>query len=132
MMGIEKREIHAAVQNNFLEGTAACIISSTQLSAEVSTKRNCFMNTIPAHDLKRRGIAAVDDLIAKGDLYVIRNNQPQYVVLSTARYQELLEAQAEAHTARIRASLEDLKAGRVQRFASAAELLTALDDEDDE
>ncbi len=90
------------------------------------------MNTIPAHDLKRRGIAAVDDLITKGDLYVIRNNQPQYVVLSTARYQELLEAQAEAYTARIRASLEDLKAGRVQRFASVAELLTALDDEDDE
>ncbi|MCB0081737.1 MAG: type II toxin-antitoxin system Phd/YefM family antitoxin [Caldilineaceae bacterium] len=89
------------------------------------------MNTIAAQDLKRRGIAAVDDLIANGDLYVIRNNQPQYVVLSAARYHELLEAQTEAYIARIKASLEDLKAGKVQRFASAAELLAALDDEDE-
>jgi len=89
------------------------------------------MNTIPAQDLKRRGIAAVDALITKGDIYVIRNNQPQYVVLSAARYQELLEAQEEAYAARIRASLEDLKAGRVQRFASASELLAELAHEDE-
>jgi hypothetical protein len=31
---------------------------------------------IPAQDIKRRGLAAVDDLIAKGDLHVIQNNQP--------------------------------------------------------
>lgn len=89
------------------------------------------MNSIPAQELKRRGIAAVDDLIANGDLYVIRNNQPQYVVLSEARYRELLEAQEEAYQARLRASLEDLKAGRVRRFASAEALLKALDDEDE-
>ena len=89
------------------------------------------MNTIPAQDLKRRGIAAVDDLIAKGDVYVIRNNQPQYVVLSAARYQELIEAQEEAYVARIRASLEDLKAGRVRRFVSAEALLDELDREDE-
>ncbi|MDI1231238.1 MAG: hypothetical protein PSV18_07915 [Methylobacter sp.] len=34
------------------------------------------MNTIPAQEIKRRGIAAVDDLLAKGDIHVIRNNQP--------------------------------------------------------
>ena len=89
------------------------------------------MNTISAQELKRRGIVAVDDLIAKGDLYVIRNNQPQYVVLSEVRYRELLEAQEEAYAARLRASLEDLKAGRVRRFASAEELLNALDNEDE-
>ncbi len=43
------------------------------------------MNIIPAQELKRRGIAAVDDIIAKGDVHVIRNNQVQYVVLSAAR-----------------------------------------------
>ena len=89
------------------------------------------MNTIPAQDLKRRGIAAVDDLIAKGDIYVIRNNQPQYVVLSAVRYQELIEAQAEAYAARIRASLEDLKAGKIQHFASAEALLKELDCEEE-
>jgi len=89
------------------------------------------MNTIPAQEIKRRGIAAVDELIAKGDLYIIRNNQPQYVVLSQERYQELIEAQEEAYEARVRASLEDLKAGRVRRFASAEELIRALDLEDE-
>jgi len=85
------------------------------------------MNAIPAQEIKRRGIAAVDELIARGDLHIIRNNQPQYVVLSQKRYEELLEAQEEAQVARIRASLEDLKAGRVRRFASAEELIQALD-----
>jgi PHD/YefM family antitoxin component YafN of YafNO toxin-antitoxin module len=88
------------------------------------------MNTIPAQEIKRRGIAAVDELIIKGDVHIIRNNQPQYVVLSQERYEELLEAQEEASEARIRASLEDLKAGRVRRFASAEELIQALDLED--
>ena len=89
------------------------------------------MNTIPAQEIKRRGIAAVDDVIAKGDVHIIRNNQPQYVVLSENRYQELLEAQDEAYEARVRASLEDLRAGRVRRFSSAEELLQALDLEDE-
>ncbi len=89
------------------------------------------MNAIPAQELKRRGIAAVDEIIAKGDVYVIRNNQPQYVVLSEARYRELIEAQEEAYAARVRASLEDLKAGRVQHFASAEALLKALENADE-
>lgn len=87
------------------------------------------MNAIPAQEIKRRGIAAVDELIDKGDLHIIRNNQPQYVVLSEERYAELIEAEEEAYVARVRAALEDLKAGRVQRFASAEELLQALESE---
>ena len=89
------------------------------------------MNTLPAQEIKRRGIAAVDDLIATGDVHIIKNNQPQYVVLSEVRYRELIEAQDEAYVARVRASLEDLKAGRVRRFASAEELLNALEIEDE-
>jgi PHD/YefM family antitoxin component YafN of YafNO toxin-antitoxin module len=89
------------------------------------------MNTLPAQEIKRRGIAAVDDLIATGDVHIIKNNQPQYVVLSEVRYQELIEAQDEAYVARVRASLEDVKAGRVRRFASAEELLSALEIKDE-
>lgn len=85
------------------------------------------MNTIPAQEIKRRGIAAVDGLIATGDVHVIRNNRPEYVVLTEARYQELVAEAEEAYIARVKASLEDVKAGRVRRFASAAELLQALD-----
>ncbi len=83
------------------------------------------MNAIPAQEIKRRGIAAVDELIAKGDLHVIRNNQPQYVVLSEARYQELIVAEQEAYYARIRASLEDVRQGRVKR-GTADDLIKEL------
>lgn len=85
------------------------------------------MNALPAQELKRRGIAAVDDLIAKGDVHVIRNNKPQYVVLSEERYQELVAEANEAYLSRVRASLEDIKEGRVKRFATAEDLLKALD-----
>jgi PHD/YefM family antitoxin component YafN of YafNO toxin-antitoxin module len=87
------------------------------------------MNAIPAQEIKRRGIAAVDDLIAKGDLHVIRNNQPQYVVLSEERYQELIVAEQDACYARIRESLEDLKEGRVKR-GTADDLIKELKLED--
>jgi len=85
------------------------------------------MNTIPAQEIKRRGIAAVDRLIAQGDVHVIRNNRPEYVVLTEARYQELVAEAEEAYVARVKASLEDVKAGRVRRFTSVDELLQALD-----
>ena len=83
------------------------------------------MNIIPAQEIKRRGIAAVDDLIAGGDLHVIRNNQPQYVVLSELRYQELIVAEQEAYYARVRASLDDVKEGRVKR-GTADDLIKEL------
>ena len=85
------------------------------------------MNTIPAQEIKRRGIAAVDALITTGDVHVIRNNKPEYVVLTESRYQELVAEAGEAYVARVKASLEDVKAGRVRRFASVDELLKALD-----
>lgn len=84
------------------------------------------MNTISAQEIKRRGVVALDDLIAQGDVHVIRNNKPQYVVLSEARYQALLEAQDEAYTARVLTSLADIQAGRAQR-GTAADLLKELD-----
>lgn len=90
-----------------------------------------MLNTIPAQEIKRRGIAAVDDLIAKGPVYVIRNNRPEYVIVPQQRYEDLLEAEDEAYEARLLASLEDLRAGRVRRFSSAEETLQAIDNEDE-
>ena len=87
------------------------------------------MNTIAAQEIKRRGIGAVDELIARGDVHIIRDNQPKYVVLSQERYQELLEAEEDAYTARIIASLEDLKVARVTRGA-AEDLIRELELED--
>ena len=88
------------------------------------------MNSIPAQEIKRRGIKAVDDLLEKGDVHVIRNNKPEYVVLTEERYQALVAEAEEAYLARVRASLEDVKAGRVTKFATADDLLRALDAED--
>ncbi|MBA4394478.1 MAG: prevent-host-death protein [Desulfobacca sp.] len=74
------------------------------------------MNIIPAQEIKRRGLAAVDELIDKGDLHVIRNNQPQYVVILEERYQELIVAEKEAYYSRVRAALSDVKGGKVKTF----------------
>jgi PHD/YefM family antitoxin component YafN of YafNO toxin-antitoxin module len=87
------------------------------------------MNTVPAQEIKRRGISVVDEILKEGAVYVIKNNQPQYVVLSEDRYQELLAAENEAYMARVRASLEDVKAGRVKR-GTAEELIRELELED--
>jgi len=88
------------------------------------------VNSLPAQELKRRGIAAVDDLIGNGDVHVIRNNQPQYVVLSESRYQELVSEANEAYLSRVRTALEDVKNGRVTSFTTADELLKAIDAEE--
>jgi PHD/YefM family antitoxin component YafN of YafNO toxin-antitoxin module len=90
------------------------------------------MNVIPAQEIKRRGIAAVDDLIEKGDLHVIRNNRPQYVVLSEERYQELKTAEQEACYTRVRASMKDIKSGRVKKFKTVDDLLKTLETDEDE
>lgn len=83
------------------------------------------MNTIPAQEIKRRGVAAIDDAIEHGDVHVIRNNRPQYVIVSQERYEELLQAHQEAYEARVLASLADYKAGRVVR-GTAEDLIKEL------
>ena len=84
------------------------------------------MNTIPSQDIKRRGISAVDEALKKGPVHVIRNNCPQYVVLTEEDYQALLDAQQDAYVARLKAAVEDVKAGRVKRFTTADDLLAEL------
>jgi PHD/YefM family antitoxin component YafN of YafNO toxin-antitoxin module len=81
------------------------------------------MKTIAAQEIKRRGIGAVDEAVADGPVYVIRNNQPKYVILSEKDYDRILFDLAEM---RLAASEYDLKAGRVKRGSSKklmAELL---------
>jgi PHD/YefM family antitoxin component YafN of YafNO toxin-antitoxin module len=90
------------------------------------------MKAIAAQDIKRKGISAVDEALKEGPVHIIKNNQPQYVVMTEVRYRELVEAEDEAYIARVRKSLEDVKAGRVRRFKSADQLLKALEKEDQE
>ncbi len=79
------------------------------------------MEYIPAQELKRRGISAVDKVLEKGPVYIVKNNRPRYVVLSAEDYEELL---ADLADARLAASTADLKEGRTQR-GTAKDLLSA-------
>lgn len=90
------------------------------------------MNSIPAQEIKRRGISAVDEALRAGPVHVIKNNRPQYVVLTEVRFQELLDAQASAHRDSLRAALEDLRAGRVTRYEDVNTLMRQLDRDDRE
>lgn len=87
------------------------------------------MNTIPAHEIKRRGISAVDEALQQGPVHVIKNNSPQYVVLSEERFQELLEAEQNAYIDSIRTSLKDMEAGRVTRYEDVDALMQSLERE---
>lgn len=85
------------------------------------------MNTIPAQEIERRGIAAVDEALRHGPVHVTMNNRPRYVVMTEERFADLLEAQASAARDDLHASLEDLKAGRVTRYDDVDALMAALE-----
>ncbi|MBI5598294.1 MAG: type II toxin-antitoxin system prevent-host-death family antitoxin [Deltaproteobacteria bacterium] len=87
------------------------------------------MNTIPAQEIKRRGISVVDEVLKDGPVHVIKNNQPRYVVISEEHYRELVSAGDEAYVTRIKASLEDVKAGRVKKFKKVDDLLKTVEKE---
>ena len=56
------------------------------------------MNTIRASEVKRRGVAALEEAVINGPVHVIKNNRPTLVVLNEQQYAEL--AAGSAHMAR--------------------------------
>lgn len=56
------------------------------------------MNTLPAKEIKRRGITAVDKALKKGPVHIVKNNRPQYVVMREEDFQ---------HRTRTRSSKRD-------------------------
>ena len=82
------------------------------------------MSSIPAREIKRRGMAAVEEALAEGPVQVVRDDEVRYVVLSAADYQALLDDLAEA---RLRASEADLAAGRAKR-TTPAKLLAEIEE----
>jgi PHD/YefM family antitoxin component YafN of YafNO toxin-antitoxin module len=85
------------------------------------------MRTISAQEIKRRGIGAVDDLLAEGPVHIITRNEPRYVVMDECRYQELVEGYHEAYVARVLAAKAAAERGEVKRYASVAALLADMD-----
>lgn len=69
------------------------------------------MGSVPAREIKRRGMAAVDEALREGPVKVVRDDEARYVILRTEDYQALLDDLAEA---RLQASEKDVAAGRVR------------------
>lgn len=67
------------------------------------------MNTIPASEVKRRGVAALDEAARKGPVHVIKNNRLAGVYLAPQDY------------ARLQGAAE--KAGQPGRYQSVWEFL---------
>jgi len=47
------------------------------------------MNTLTVEDLKRRGMAAIEEGLLHGPLHIVKRNRPAAVVLSEEEYQRL-------------------------------------------
>jgi prevent-host-death family protein len=47
------------------------------------------MNTLTIAELKRRGMAAIEDGLRRGPLHIVKRNRPAAVVLSEDDYQRL-------------------------------------------
>ncbi len=88
------------------------------------------MNSIPAQEIKRLRISAVDEALRLGPVHVVKNNRPRYVVLTEEGYQQLVQDQASAARDSLRVSLEDLKTGRVTRYDDVDALMDRLERND--
>lgn len=63
-------------------------------------------------------------------MYIIKNNRPQYLVLTEEHYTDLLEAQASADRDSLRTSLDDLKAGHITRYDDVDALMRQIEQDD--
>ena len=83
------------------------------------------MKTLPAQELKRRGLAAVEDLLPEGPVEIIKRNRPACVVVSVKHYYDLL-VRREAAT---RPSVSELFALPARGRRTRKELDSALQNE---
>lgn len=70
------------------------------------------MNTLAATEIKRRGMGIADPLLAKGPVYIIKNNRPQYVLLREADFASLMKRNASATAPKEASAAADFKAQR--------------------
>jgi prevent-host-death family protein len=80
------------------------------------------MKTLPAQELKRRGLAAVESLIADGPVEIIKRNRPACVVISIERFRELTSRRGAGTGHRV----SDLFAGPARGRRQRADLDAAL------
>jgi prevent-host-death family protein len=51
-------------------------------------------NTLTVAELKRRGMAAIEEGLHQGPLHIVKRNKPAAVVLSEEEYQRLVQGKA--------------------------------------
>ena len=68
----------------YRNGTLTCTTIST-----VPYLLSTDMNTLTISELKRRGMAAIEDGLRSGPVHIVKRNKPAAVVLSEAEYQKL-------------------------------------------
>lgn len=79
-------------------------------------------NVVAAQEVKRRGVAAIEEKLKGGPVHVLRNNRPICVVLTEDEFAELVR---DAERGWLAESLNDLREGRVRK-GSVQELLDEL------
>ena len=52
------------------------------------------MNTLTVAELKRRGMAAIEDRLRHGPVHIVKRNKPAAVVISEDEYQRLAHGRA--------------------------------------
>ncbi len=58
------------------------------------------MNTLSAVELKRRGIAAIEEKLTSGPVHLLKRNRPAAVILTESDYRELLQDKMIQHEAK--------------------------------
>ncbi len=87
---------------------------------------------IAAQEIKQRGIGIVDELVKGGRaVHVVARSVPKYVILSEARYAELIEEVDAANAIQTKIALDEYHAGLGMRYTNAEEYLAAVDARDD-
>lgn len=89
------------------------------------------MNTLPALELKRRGMAAVEEGLRHGPLHILKRNRPAAVVLSEQDYQRLLARAGEAQAAAGPGALDWMLAQPPGGERSTADIDRQIDEERD-
>ncbi|MDP3091548.1 MAG: hypothetical protein Q8N04_12780 [Nitrospira sp.] len=87
---------------------------------------NAVRKTIPATEIRRRGLSVIDNALKRGPVHVLKDNEPTYAILAEAQYQELTERYRKSYVTRIKRSLTDLKEGRIRRISTKT-LIDALE-----
>lgn len=85
--------------------------------------------TMPAQEIKRRGMSVLNEKLASGPVWVISNNTPKYVVLFADDFRRMRHEAFVAETLRAEA---EYKAGLGRRVTVEELMAEALNDSADE